>query len=201
MPTKVLNTTHMSQYRRSYVPGGTFFLTLVTYYRTPLFSEPENICHLRTAVAKTRTEKPFEITGAVILPDHIHFLWTLPCGDADYSQRVSRLKVLFTRLVRGKRSLPQNVSASRRKHRESNVWQRRFWEHTIRDEADLASHLDYIHYNPVKHGLVSCPHLWEYSSFHTWVKKGGYQVDWACSCCGKKPLLPDFAQMVFGESG
>ncbi len=201
MPTKVLNTTHMSQYRRSYVPGGTFFLTLVTYYRTPLFSEPENIRHLRAAVAKTRTEKPFEITGAVILPDHIHFLWTLPCGDAHYSQRVSRLKVLFTRLVRGKTSLPQNVSASRRKHRESNVWQRRFWEHTIRDEADLASHLDYIHYNPVKHGLVSCPHLWEYSSFHACVKKGGYQADWACSCCGNKPRLPDFAQMVFGESG
>ncbi|MBF2007997.1 MAG: transposase [Chlorogloeopsis fritschii C42_A2020_084] len=191
----------MSQYRRSYVPGGTFFLTLVTYCRTPLFSEPENISHLRTAVAKIRTEKPFEILGAVILPDHIHFLWTLPSDDSDYSQRVSRLKVLFTRLLRGKKSLPQNVSASRRKHRESNVWQRRFWEHTICNEADLARHLDYIHYNPVKHGLVSCPHLWEYSSFHKWVKKGKYQADWACSCCGKKPPLPDFAHMVFGESG
>ncbi|MFQ4147063.1 REP-associated tyrosine transposase [Chlorogloeopsis sp. ULAP02] len=173
----------------------------MTYCRTPLFSEPENISHLRTAVAKIRTEKPFEILAAVILPDHIHFLWTLPSDDSDYSQRVSRLKVLFTRLLRGKKSLPQNVSASRRKHRESNVWQRRFWEHTICDEADLARHLDYIHYNPVKHGLVSCPHLWEYSSFHKWVKKGKYQADWACSCCGKKPPLPDFAHMVFGESG
>jgi putative transposase len=191
----------MPQYRRSYAPGGTFFLTLVTYRRTPLFSQPENVSRLRAAIVKTRTERPFEITGAVVLADHIHFLWTLPPNDSDYSQRVSRLKILFTRSLRGTRSLPENVCASRRKHRESDIWQRRFWEHTIRDQADLTRHLNYIHYNPVKHGLVSCPHLWEYSSFHTWVKKGGYQANWACSCCGRMPQIPDFPEIVFGESG
>ncbi len=95
--------------------------------------------------AKTRTERPFEITGAVVLPDHIHFLWTLPPNDSDYSQRVSRLKILFTPSLRGRGSLPQNVSDSRRKHRESDVWQRRFWEHVIKDEADQERHLEYIH--------------------------------------------------------
>lgn len=186
----------MPEYRRAYVPGGIFFLTLVTYHRTPLFSEPENISRLRLAIAKTRTEKPFEITGAVVLPDHIHFLWTLPPNDSAYSQRVSRMKILFTRSLRGRRSLPQNVSPSRRKHRESDVWQRRFWEHTITDEADLERHLDYIHYNPVKHGLVSCPHLWQYSSFHRWVERDTYKVDWGCTCGGRQQQIPDFAEIA-----
>jgi putative transposase len=135
----------MSDYRRAIVPGGTFFLTLVTYRRTPLFSESENVFRLRVAVAQMLTERPFEIIGAVVLPEHIHFLWRLPPNDSDYSQRVSRLKVLFTRSLRGYRALPQTVSASRHKHRESDVWQRRFWEHTIRDEVDLQRHLDYLH--------------------------------------------------------
>lgn len=121
----------MSQYRRSYLPGGVFFLTLVTYQRIPLFSEVENIFRLRKAIAKMRQEKPFDITAAVILPDHLHFIWTLPPNDSDYSQRMSRFKVLFTRSLRGKSALSLEISASRRKHRESNVWQRRFWEHTI----------------------------------------------------------------------
>ena len=107
----------MPEYRRAYVPGGSFFLTLVTYHRTPLFSDPENISHLRRAIAKTRTERPFEITGAVVLPDHIHFLWTLPPNDPDYSQRIARLKILFTRSLTGRRSLPQNLLDSCRKHR------------------------------------------------------------------------------------
>ncbi|MGK7935812.1 MAG: DUF433 domain-containing protein [Xenococcaceae cyanobacterium] len=98
-----------------------------------------------------------EVTAA-ILPDHLHFIWQLPPDDSNYSQRVSRLKVLFTRSLKRNKKLTLKVSASRRKHRESDVWQRRFWEQTIKNEADLQQHLDYIHYNPVKHGLVSC--LW-----------------------------------------
>ena len=147
----------MSNYRRAYVPGGTFFLTLVTYRRAPLFAEPKNIARLRAALTKTRHKRPFEIVGVVVLPDHLHVLWILPPGDTAYSDRVSRLKVLFTRSLRGKNALPNTVPASRRKHRESDVWQRRFWEHTIRDEADLEQHLAYIHYNPVKQDLVPCP--------------------------------------------
>ena len=185
----------MSQYRRSYVPGGVFFLTLVTYRRIPLFSEVENISRLQKAIAKMRQEKPFDITAAVVLPDHLHFIWTLPPNDSDYSQRVSRLKVLFTRSLREKSAFSVEISASRRKHRESDVWQRRFWEHTIRDEDDLHKHLDYIHYNPVKHGLVSCPHLWTYSSFDKWVKAGRYQLDWGCRCGGNLPQVPDFREL------
>jgi putative transposase len=185
----------MSQYRRSYVLGGVFFLTLVTYRRTPLFSDVENIFLLRKAMAKMRTEKPFDITAAVVLPDHLHFIWSLPANDSNYSQRVSRFKVLFTRSLRGKGALSVDVSSSRRKHRESDIWQRRFWEHTICDEHDLQKHLDYIHYNPVKHGLVSCPHLWEYSSFYEWVKRGRYVADWGCCCGNNLPQVPDFRDL------
>ena len=106
----------MPEYRRLYLPGGTIFLTLVTYKRQPLFSNPENISRLREATAQMRQEKPFDIIGAVVLPDHIHFLWTLPLQDTNYSQRVSRLKVLFTWSLRGRKNKPQNISQSRRKH-------------------------------------------------------------------------------------
>ena len=132
----------MPEYRRIYVPGGTFFITLVTYQRKPLFSNPENISKLRYAVATARSEMPFEIVRAVVLPNHIHFLWTLPADDLAYSKRVGRLKVLFTQSFRGKGALHKNTSSSRAKHRESDVWQRRFWEHTIRNEADFERHLD-----------------------------------------------------------
>jgi putative transposase len=186
----------MSQYRRLYIPNGTIFLTIVTYQRQPIFALPDNISILRLAMSKIMSERPFEINGAVILPDHLHFLWTLPSVDTDYSYRVSRLKVLFTRLFRGKKYQPTNISSSRIKHRESDVWQRRFWEHTIKNESDFEKHLEYIHYNPVKHGFVSCPHLWEYSSFQTWVKKGIYPIDWGCSCGGKNPLIPDFTTII-----
>ncbi|WP_228041121.1 transposase, partial [Nodosilinea sp. LEGE 07088] len=119
---------------------------------------------------------PFDVTAAVVLPNHIHFLWTLP--DGNYSKRVGRLKVLFTRILRGSGALPQDVCLSRQRQRESDVWQRRFWEHTIRDEADWVGHLNYLHYNPVKHGLVRCSHEWEYSSFRWFVGEGMYAEDW-----------------------
>ena len=182
----------MPEYRHIYVPGGTFFITLVTYQRKPLFSNPENISKLRYAVATARSEMPFEIVRAVVLPNHIHFLWTLPADDLAYSKRVGRLKVLFTQSLRGKGRLHKNISSSRAKHRESDVWQRRFWEHTIRNEADFERHLEYIHYNRVKHGFVSCPHLWGYSSFDRWVQKGMYKNDWCCGCCSQELTVPDF---------
>lgn len=189
----------MPQYRRAYTPGGTIFLTLVTYNRTPIFANSQNIVYLRSALAAMRAEMPFEITAAVVLPDHLHFLWTLPAGDRDYSKRIGRLKVRFTQALRGKQALPQNMSLSRRKHRESDVWQRRFWEHTITDEADLAKHFDYLHYNPVKHGLVKCPHQWQYSSFHQCVERGVYGRDWGCQCDGKQPDLLTFEDVNMGE--
>ncbi|MCU0532766.1 MAG: transposase [Hydrococcus sp. Prado102] len=182
----------MPQYRRLYRSGGTIFLTLVTYDRQPLFMQSENVSKLRQAIATVKAEMPFDILGAVILPDHIHFLWALPSEDTSYSKRIGKLKVLFTHSLHGKNSLSKTVSVSRQKHRESNVWQRRFWEHTIRDEKDFEQHFNYIHYNPVKHGLVRCPHLWEYSSFHSLVKKGIYSSNWCCTCQNKLPTIPNF---------
>jgi putative transposase len=170
----------MPNYRRAYIPGSTVFLTLVTYQRSPLFTTSNNITHLRQALNTVLIEMPFQFIGGVVLPDHLHFLWTLPEQDSNYSKRVGRMKVLFTQALRGKRCLPTTVSLSRQKHRESNVWQRRFWEHTIRDDADFWRHFDYLHYNPVKHGLVKCPHEWEISSFHRWVDRGVYERNWGC---------------------
>jgi putative transposase len=181
----------MPNYRRSYIPGGTFFLTLVSYQRQPLFAQSENVALLRQAVATVLAESPFEIVGAVVLLDHLHFIWTLPPEDSNYSQRVGRIKVLFTRALKSNQLATEKLTISRSKHREQNVWQRRFWEHTIRHENDLRNCLDYIHYNPVKHGLVACPHLWEYSSFHKWVKQGYYGEDWGCRCHGKEGKIPD----------
>jgi putative transposase len=178
----------MSDYRRAYVPGGTFFLTLVTYDRTPLFTTPERVEQLRAALNCVMQESPFTIPAAVVLPDHIHFLWTLPAGDTDYSRRVGRMKVLFTRSLH--HELSPEAGDSRRKHRESDIWQRRFWEHTIADEDDFERHLDYIHYNPVKHKLVPCAHVWPYSSFARWVRAGRYEAEWGCCCGDRRPRPP-----------
>ncbi|MDR9405129.1 MAG: transposase [Halothece sp. Uz-M2-17] len=183
----------MPEYRRFYQAGGTFFLTLVTYNRYPYFSSSDHISLLRQAIRTVKQEMPFDILGAVILPDHLHFLWQLPPSDSAYSKRVGRLKVLFTRaLTVGQNEVMESISKSRQKHRESNVWQRRFWEHTVRDEQDFEECLNYIHFNPIKHGLVSCPHFWSYSSFHSWVKQGSYPLDWCCVCGGRKAKVPDF---------
>ncbi|WP_310424306.1 REP-associated tyrosine transposase [Chamaesiphon sp. VAR_48_metabat_135_sub] len=191
----------MPEYRRANIPGSSVFLTLTTYNRIKLFSVPENIDKLRQACGVVVAEKPFTIDGAVILPEHIHFLWTLAPGDRDYSYRVGRMKVLFTRALRGANNLPDDVCESRRKHRKSDVWQRRFYEHTIRDEFDFRKHLDYLHFNPVKHGLVKCVHDWEYSSFHRGVERGEYYFGWGCQCNGNifTPAVTSLANLEMGE--
>jgi len=143
----------------------------VTYQRQPLFADGKNVQRLREAISAIKNDMPFHINAAVVLPDHIHLLWSLPPGDQQYSKRIGRMKVEFTKSLRGDNSRPLAVSQSRQKHRDSDVWQRRFWEHTIFDEGDFDRHFDYIHYNPVKHGLASCPHAWPASSFHHWVTK------------------------------
>jgi putative transposase len=187
----------MPQYRRAQIPGCTVFLTLVTYNRSPLFNTTESIGLLRQSLRTVLTEMPFQIVAGVVLPDHLHFIWTLPEQDSNYSQRIGRMKVLFTQSLRGKGYLPTTVSRSRQEHRESDVWQRRFWEHTIRDEADFCQHLDYLHYNPVKHGLVKCPHEWEISSLHRWVERGMYELNWGC-CCGENKPVMDLGMMSLG---
>ncbi len=191
----------MPEYRRANIPGSSIFLTLITYQREKLFLVQKNIDRLRQACNLMMAEKPFTIDAAVILPEHIHFLWTLPPDDRDYSYRVGRMKVLFTRALRGANNLPENVCESRKKHRESNVWQRRFYEHTIRDEFDLRKHLDYLHFNPVKHGLVKCVHDWQYSSFHRGVRRGEYDAKWGCECNGNTftPAVTSLMDLEMGE--
>jgi putative transposase len=191
----------MAEYRRYFVAGGTYFFTIVTYRRRPLFADRRNVQRLRDAIGEVKRDQPFEIQAAVVLPDHLHFIWTLPPGDDRYSKRIGRIKVLFTRSWHDTQEPPQDLSLSRRKHRESDVWQRRFWEHVIRDEREFERCLDYLHYNPVKHGLATCPHLWEASSFCTWVQRGLYEPHWGCCCEGRDPgrlAFPD-VEMSVGE--
>jgi putative transposase len=164
------------KYRRSFSPGGTFFFTQVTYKRRPIFSTPQAVEHLRRAFRYTMPRMPFTIVASVILPDHMHFIWTLPPENSDFSTRWRLIKSHFTRNWCAKDSVSEN--ASRVQKGEKDVWQRRFWEHLIRDELDLIRHVEYIHYNPVKHGLVDSPGDWEYSSFMKYVREDMYPLDW-----------------------
>lgn len=163
-------------YRRLRIAGATYFFTVVTFERRPLFSDAENIALLRQAFATVKTRHPFSIDALVLLPDHLHCLWTLPEGDDDFSMRWMSIKREFTR-----HCPPQyksHVCAARHAKREQAVWQRRFWEHCIRDDDDFERHCDYIHYNPVKHGYAAIPAEWPYSTFQRFVERGIYPPDW-----------------------
>jgi putative transposase len=179
----------MPDYRRYFVSGGTYFFTLVTHRRYPWFADPANIQRLRHAAASVRQESPFRFLAGVVLHNHMHFLWTLPPGDADFSSRIGRMKVRFSRSLGRRARDGSEQPASRRKHHECDIWQRRFWEHSIDNEEELLAYLDYIHFNPVKHGLAPCSHAWEASSFHGWVAAGFYERSWGC-CCQGLPRLP-----------
>ncbi len=174
------------RYRRAKVEGGTFFFTVVTHHRRKFLCEEENILLLRTAFGEVIKEYPFTIDAAAILPDHIHCIWTLPLGDDDFSNRWRLIKSYFSRNCNPK--YKGTVSASRQKKGEQAVWQRRFWEHQIRNENDFNHHVDYIHYNPVKHGYVMAPSLWEYSSFHVYVKRNVLDIGWGA---GVEMKFPD----------
>ncbi|MCR4287345.1 MAG: transposase [Deltaproteobacteria bacterium] len=166
----------MSDYRRAR-GGSTYFFTVVTYKRQPILCLADSIKALREAISEVKEERPFEVNAWVLLPDHLHCVWELPEGDLDYSVRWALIKKGFTKRMKGLVETPL-PNLSRIKHRESSVWQRRFWEHQIRDEADLRRHCDYIHYNPVKHGLVDSPKDWKHSTFHRYVEAGLYPNDW-----------------------
>ena len=182
----------MPDYRRAFQPGGTFFLTLVTERRARILMTDGARAMLRRAFEATRTCLPFQIPAIVLLPNHLHLLMALPEGDSDYSKRMGRIKKAFTEAWLAGRGLEQPVSRSRRRNRRRGVWQRRFWEHMIRDDADFIRHCDYIHYNPVRHGLVACPRAWPYSSFHRFVRQDVYDPNWQCVCETVRPTPPDF---------
>jgi putative transposase len=182
----------MPDYRRFTIPGATVFFTVVTHERRRFLTDPLARRCLRMAFRVVRARYPFEVHSIVLLPDHLHALWILPPGDPGYPLRWRRIKEEFTRRYLAGEGEEGPGSASRGVRNERGVWQRRFWEHTIRDEEDFERHCDYIHYNPVKHGLVECPRDWAYSSFHRWVRRGAYPRDWACSSEGPAHLdLPD----------
>ena len=164
------------QYRRARTPGGCYFFTVVTHQRRSLFSDPEQVALLRGAFRLVRARHPFRIDAIVLLPDHLHCLWTLPVGDDDYPTRWRLIKSEFTRHCAAGLHLP--VGISRRHKGERGIWQRRFWEHEIRDDIDFRRHLDYIHYNPVKHGLVEEAATWPYSSLGRYLRNGVYPVGW-----------------------
>ena len=163
----------MPEYRRCRVPGGTYFFTVaIAERRRSLLTE--HIQALRQAFRAARTARPFVVDAIVVLPDHLHCLWTLPPGDVDYSVRWAHVKSAFSmQMLSGERRC-----ASRIAKRERGLWQRRFWEHWVADEDDFRRHFDYIHFNPVKHGLVANAADWPYSSFHRYLGLGVYEGGW-----------------------
>jgi len=155
----------MPEYRRIVQKGGFYFFTIVTHQRQKLFLYPEAQSLLLKSIDHVRNYHPFEVKDFCILPDHVHFLWHMPENDANYSMRISQIKHHFSKQYEALFGLSIPKNTSRQKRREVTIWQRRFWEHWIRNERDLQRHIDYIHYNPVKHGLVNKVCYWESSSF------------------------------------
>ena len=171
----------MSHYRRAIIPGATYFFTLVTYRRRPILCDPLVRSALRVAVKTVQSRHPFTIDAWVLLPEHLHCIWTLPPGDADYSMRWGIIKRKVSLACAEYYHRVDWMTASKIKLRESTFLQRRYWEHCIKTDLDYGHHMDYIAINPVKHGLVSCVRDWPYSTFHRDVAQGVYPVDWAGS--------------------
>ncbi|MFG0295709.1 MAG: transposase [Maioricimonas sp. JB045] len=167
----------MRRYRRWY-HGQVFFFTLVTHQRRRILTTNLGRSALRSAIREVRQRHPFELTAVVLLPDHLHAVVTLPMGERDYSTRIRRLKGAFTRLWRAGGGVEGDVSRSRHRRGERGIWQRRFYEHTVRDESDLKRCIDYVHVNPLKHRLDERVRDWPWSSFHRYVRLGEYPEDW-----------------------
>lgn len=166
-------------YRRYREEGGTVFLTVVTHSRRAILAGEGSRPLLREAFRQVRARRPFSVEAIVLLPEHLHLLMRLPNGDADYSVRIGAIKQTFTRAYLREGGRPSSVSWGQHHKRSRGVWQPRFWEDTIRNAKDFRMHVDYIHLNPVKHGLPARPIDWPWSSFRRWVKAGWYEPDWA----------------------
>lgn len=161
----------MVNYRRNLVAGGTYFFTVALVDRcSELLTRHADL--LRQSFRVTSARRPFIVEAVVVLPEHLHTIWTLPEGDANFATRWTHLKSHFSRAVAARVPVAKKTSG------EFALWQRRYWEHTIRDEADFAAHCDYIHFNPVKHRHVARPGDWAWSSFSRFVAQGVYAADW-----------------------
>ena len=168
----------MPNYRRAIQPGGMFFFTIVAAKRRPILTADPARPLLRQAIREAQNARPFEIIATVLLPDHLHLLMQLPPNDGDFSTRISHFKARFTNEWLKHGGSEVEPTANERIEGRRGVWQQRFFEHMIRDDTDLGAHLDYIHFNPVKHGLVTAPKHWLWSSFHRYVKDGMYDIEW-----------------------
>lgn len=168
----------MPNYRRNFVPGGTYFFTVVVHERRPILTTRLGRSCFRRALRKIRAKRPFQLVAIVLLPDHLHAVWKLPPGDADYSTRWAQIKESFTRSFLTAGGREGYRSRSRITKRERGVWQRRGWEHTVDDEDELKRCVDYIHWNPVKHGHVERVQDYRWSTFHRYVREGEYELDW-----------------------
>ena len=165
------------QYRRTRIQGISYFFTVIAFRRQEHFASNAAVEVLCDAIAQVQRRRPFEIDAQVVLPDHLHSLWTLPEGDDDYPARWRLIKEAFTRWHVSEYG-EGNRSESRIAKGEQAVWQRRYWEHAIRSEQDFTHHFDYIHFNPVKHNLAAAPKDWPHSTFHDWVANGKYDIGW-----------------------
>lgn len=167
----------MPEYRRLKLPNHPVFITIVTFNRNPILIK--NIQLLRESFKAAKQKHDFEIFASVVLPDHMHLILNLD-HKSDYSSIISLIKASFSRNIDEQKllNIKEKLTASKIRKREKGVWQRRFIEHTIRDEEDLYNHLNYIHYNPVKHGAVKHVKDWDYSSFQKFVKQNWYEIDW-----------------------
>ena len=162
----------MVHYRRNRIPGASYFFTLTLENRSAR-SLVEHIQLLGDSMRKAQQRAPFRVQAIVVLPEHLHAVWTLPDGDADYAARWRAIKADFTHAL-----IKQGTPLKPRPEGGYRLWQRRFWEHTLRDELDVERHIDYIHFNPVKHGHVARAADWPHSSFHRYVREGVYAADW-----------------------
>ena len=169
----------MTHYRRPDSEGATWFFTVVTYQRRSFLCDREVRASLREAITRTRTSYPFRINAWVLLPDHFHCIWTLPENDSNFQLRIRLIKRHVTLKCSELLHDDKLNTPSRRKRNESTIWQRRFWEHQILSDEDFQHHMDYIHYNPVKHGLSQSAIEWPYSTFHQLVSREIYPRDWA----------------------
>jgi putative transposase len=173
----------MPNYRRAFIPGGTWFFTVNLLQRHHNDLLIRKIDLLRETVRRVRERHPFQIDAWVVLPEHLHCVWTLPSGDSDFSMRWRLIKSGFSRAL-PKTEIRTDV---RKAAGERGIWQRHYWEHLIRDEADYQRHVDYVHVNPLKHGYVKRVKEWPYSTFHRYVAKGVYTLDW----CGEADAVVD----------
>jgi len=169
----------MSNFKRYKSPGSTWFFTIVTYQRRRFLCDDRVRNALRDAIGKVQTKYPFSVEAWVLLPNHFHCIWSLPVGDSNFQLRIRLLKRFVTLSCSGFLHRDSISTESRRKRKESTLWQRRYWEHQIRSEKEFKHHMDYIHYNPVKHGFCQSPIEWPYSTIHRLTKEGNYPEGWA----------------------